>query len=138
MIWINCGAGELCSTHIKTRLESPLCPSAACDPDFLECSFQLFSELSRDRADLWLRGLLLRAVSGNDGTGEDICCRMVNSVTLALGGWGRCYYIIRVIAIRKASAKSFSHTFTQTLSWWALSWAKDKAWGNAPGRTDCI
>lgn len=38
-----------------------------------------------DRADLCLRGLLLQAGSGNAGTGEDICCRMVNSVTPALG-----------------------------------------------------
>lgn len=52
MIWINCGAGELCSTHTRTRLEFPLCPSAACDPDFLECSLQLFSRLSRHGADL--------------------------------------------------------------------------------------
>lgn len=56
--------------HIKTRLEFPLCPSAACDLDFLEYSFQLFSKLSRDRADLWFRGLFLQAMCGNDGMGE--------------------------------------------------------------------
>lgn len=41
MVLVN---GELCSIHIKTHLEFPLCPSATCELDFLEYSFPLLSE----------------------------------------------------------------------------------------------